>query len=185
MAKSEEEKKLLRKSMRLLRAEKRGGDEIVAKNFLALPEIKDEKTFFVYCSFGTEADTMPVINELLAKGKTVFLPRVENTDMVAVQYEKGTPLAKGRYGIKEPVGPAYDGTTDVTVLPLLAIDKKGNRLGYGGGYYDRFLEKKDTLKIAYCYDFQVLEEVCAAAHDIKADLIVTDKRIIRIKEEKL
>lgn len=165
--------------MKKLRAERRGEDGKIAEKFFSLPEIRNKNTFFVYNAFGTEAATMPVIEGLLRAGKKVFLPRVENTDMAAVLYEKEMPMTESKYGIQEPCGQAYDGKIEVTVLPLLAADKEGNRLGYGGGYYDRFLEKRDTLKVGYCYDFQVLREVYAAPHDIKLDMIVTDKRIIR------
>lgn len=180
MSSVEEQKKILRKKMKKLRAELRAGDGEIAKNFFSLADTEGKTTFFVYNAFGSEADTMPVIKRLLAEGKKVFLPRVEGSDMVAVLYTKDTPTSKSNYGISEPMGTAYEGEVEVTVLPLLAADKKGNRLGYGGGYYDKFLTGRKTLKIGYCYDFQVLDELYALPHDIKLDVIVTDKRIIRI-----
>lgn len=181
----EAQKRELRKKMKLLRTEQRTkeGDGAIAKNFLSLPAIGDKNIFFVYCSFASEADTMPVINALLEKGKTVLLPRVENTDMVAAKYR--SDRRKNRYGIEEPTGAAYDKhRIEVTVLPLLAADQKGNRLGYGGGYYDRFLKDTTCLKIGYCYDFQVADKpfTFAEAHDVRLDWLVTDKRIIRIEE---
>ena len=177
-----EYKKNLRKSMKALRASQRGDDQTLVKNFFSLPELQDKSTFFVYNAFGSEADTMPVIHRLLQEDKKIFLPRVENTDMVAGPYEKDAPMPKSNYGIAEPTGAAYFGDIEVTVLPLLATDTKGNRLGYGGGYYDKFLQDKNTLKIGYCYDFQVLDELHAQPHDVKLDIIVTDKRILRIQE---
>lgn len=177
-----EYKKNLRKSMKALRASQRGDDEILAKNLFSLPELQDKTTFFVYNAFGSEADTMPVIERLLQENKKIFLPRVEGKDMVAVPYEKDAPMPKSNYGIAEPTGAAYLGEIEVTVLPLLATDTKGNRLGYGGGYYDKFLEDRKSLKIGYCYDFQVLDELCAQPHDVKLDIVVTDKRVLRIQE---
>lgn len=181
------QKRELRRKMKLLRAEKRTkeGDGAIAKNFLSLPAIRDKNIFFIYRSFASEADTMPVINALLGEGKTVLLPRVENTDMVAVFYRE-SGMKKNKYGIDEPTGAAYEDKNgiDVTVLPLLAADKKGNRLGYGGGYYDRFLKDTPCLKIGYCYDFQVTDKpfTFVQAHDVRLDWLVTDKRIIRIEE---
>ena len=70
----------------------------------------------------------------------------------------------------------------VTVLPLLAVDEKGNRLGYGGGYYDKYLALHPaTLKIGYCFDFQILKEIPTTETDVKVDVIVTDQRIIQCK----
>ena len=180
----EEQKKNLRTKMKLLRSQKRGGDEEIVKNFFSLPEIKNKNTFFVYNAFGSEADTLPVIERLLSGNKQVFLPRVEGKVMVAVPYTPETIFVKSNYGIQEPQGQAHEGVIEVTVLPLLAADKSGNRLGYGGGYYDKFLKDRQTLKIGYCYDFQVLDGLYSQPHDIKLDVIVTDKRIIRINEVK-
>ncbi len=178
----EDKKKKLRKEMKRLRLEKGGSDKEIAKNFFSLWEIQNKNTFFVYNAFGAEAGTMPVIERLLNENKQVFLPRVEGKDMVAVEYTRSTPLSVSDYGIEEPIGQAYEGEIQVTVLPLLAADTNGNRLGYGGGYYDKFLQNRKSLKIGYCYDFQVLNALTCAPHDIKLDVIVTDKRIIRIKE---
>ena len=93
----------------------------------------------------------------------------------------GEDFSLSRFGIREPIGEAYEGEIDVIVMPLLAVDERGNRLGYGGGYYDRFLKKyQGATRVAYCYDFQILKDVPTESWDEKVDLIVTDKRIIRI-----
>lgn len=103
--------------------------------------------------------------------------------MIPVKYSEDCPMTKNKYGIAEPLGEAYRGRIDVTVLPLLAVDGAGNRLGYGGGYYDKFLSRTQCLKMGYCYDFQVLDRPfsCFEAHDVRLDMVVTDRRIIRIK----
>ncbi len=171
--------------MKSRRGKERGDDAAVAANFLSLPEIRGKDTFFIYHAFGSEADTMPVIERLLEGEKSVFLPRVEGADMAAVPYRRGTPLRAGAYGIAEPAGAPFPGLLDVVVLPLLAADERGGRLGYGGGYYDRFLagmSARNALKVGYCYDFQVLAEVPSAPHDVPLDVIVTDKRVIRVKK---
>lgn len=177
------DKKALRIYMKKLRRENADGGEKAVENFLSLPEIKQKKSFFLYNAFGTELPTMPLISALLAAGKEVCLPRMENGDMVAVRYTEGTPMSENSYGIYEPSGEAFGGVPDVTVLPLLAVDTAGNRLGYGGGYYDRYLQNKNTLKVAYCYDFQVTDEVFPEPHDRNADIIVTDKRVFRLRQD--
>jgi 5-formyltetrahydrofolate cyclo-ligase len=168
------------KAQRRERASADGGER-AAENLLSLPEIQEKRTFFLYSAFGTELPTAPAIERLLLLQKEVFLPRIENSDMVPVFYKKDIPMPENEYGIKEPIGEAFRGVPDVTVLPLLAADDSGNRLGYGGGYYDRYLRDKPTLKVGYCYDFQVLDKVFSEPHDVKLDVIVTDKRVIYIR----
>lgn len=174
--------------MKRLRAEKRTpeAEKALLENFLSLAENAGGKTYFIYRSFGSEADTMPLINAVLQLGGIVTSPRVEGTDMVAVKYESGAPIKKNGYGIEEPLGQAYGGEIDVVVLPLLAADEKGNRLGYGGGYYDRFLKGRRCLKIGYAFDFQIFKEPFPFAedHDVRLDILVTDRRILRIKGKK-
>lgn len=97
----------------------------------------EKESFFVYLSYSSEAPTDKLISRLLKAGKTVYAPRVEGRDMEAVLF--GEDFTLSERGIREPVGQAYRGKIDVAVLPLLAADERGGRLGYGGGYYDRFL----------------------------------------------
>lgn len=82
-------------------------------------------------------------------------------------------------GIREPVGEALKGAPDYVITPLLAADEKGNRLGYGKGYYDRYLAKYPTaVRIGYAFDFQILHEVPTNERDEKLDVLVTDKRVV-------
>ena len=103
--------------------------------------------------------------------------------MVAVALCEDCALSK--WGIREPVGKAYTGDIDLIVLPLLAVDRQGNRLGYGGGYYDKFLQKHPkAVTVAYCYDFQIVQSVPVESTDKSVQYIVTDKRIEKTKEKK-
>ena len=100
--------------------------------------------------------------------------------MLAVEY--GDDFTLSSYGIREPIGQAYAGEVDFVITPLLAVDRKGNRLGYGGGYYDKYFEKHpNALRIAYCFDFQIVDETYAEAWDKPMDYIVTDKQVIRLR----
>lgn len=132
---------------------------------------------FVYLSFSSEAPTDGLIERLRLDGHNVYCPRIEKGEMQAVLY--GEDFTLSSYGIREPIGEIYEGNIDVAVLPLLAVDKQGHRLGYGKGYYDRYLRLRPKMKrIAYAFDFQVLDSVPCSDLDESADMIVTDKRII-------
>ena len=135
-------------------------------------------TFFIYLSFFREAPTDGLIERLVADGHRVCCPRIEKGEMLAVEY--GEDFTLSDYGIREPVGDAYQGGIDVVVIPFLAVDRHGNRLGYGGGYYDRFLKNSTAKRVAFGYSFQVVNEVPSEAWDEKVSVIVTDEEIIQV-----
>lgn len=131
-------------------------------------------SFFIYNSFSTEADTKGIIAELLSAGKKVYLPRVEGDKIVAVPYGE---TKAGAFGIEEPAGKPYKGKIDVTVIPLLAVNERGYRIGYGKGFYDRYLLKdKRTKKVGLGYSFQI-ENFEEEKHDIPLDLFLCEKGI--------
>lgn len=137
-------------------------------------------SFFVYYSYGSEADTHALIERLLAFGKRVFLPRVEDRDMVAVEYfGDEDKLIKNSYGIYEPQGQAFKGKIDVCITPLLAVNSKGYRLGYGGGYYDRYFSAHpDILKVGTGYFLQYTDEFTEEGCDVPLDIFVCERGII-------
>ena len=101
--------------------------------------------------------------------------------MVAVEHSEELTLSS--YGIREPVGDSYEGNIDFAVIPFLAVDKQGNRLGYGKGYYDKFLKNSKAKRVAYGYGFQVLNSVPHEEWDEKMDIIVTDEEIIKVEQD--
>lgn len=137
-------------------------------------------SFFIYYSFGSEADTRAIIGRLLAAGKRVYLPRVEGKGIVPVQYfGDERALVKNGYGICEPTGQAYGGQIEVCLTPLLAVNPKGFRLGYGGGYYDRFFgSHPEILKAGVGYFLQLTDEFKEDAWDKPLDLFVCERGII-------
>ncbi len=179
----EERKKALRAYMKERRAdnENRDGKELLLiDNVLRVLEYYEgagmQRTAFCYLSFSSEAPTDRLIETLRERGYTLFAPRVEDKRMQAVAIGEDFTLSK--LGIREPVGEEYAEDIGVAIVPLLAVDKQGNRLGYGGGFYDRYLSTHEkTARIGYCFDFQVVKEVPATFSDSKLDCIVTDKRI--------
>ena len=135
-------------------------------------------TFFVYLSFFREAPTDRLIERLLSDGHRVCCPKLESGEMYAVEY--GEDFTLSDYGIREPIGERFLDKIDVAVIPFLAVDKQGNRLGYGGGYYDRFLKQTAAKRVAFGYHFQIANAVPCEAWDEKMDVLVTDEEIITI-----
>ena len=142
------------------------------------PLLADAKTIVAYYSLPDEVDTHQFIDDLLADGKTVYLPRVvSDEDMVLCRYTGAESLREGAFGIMEPVGepmPA-DEVIDVVLVPGMAFDGNCNRLGRGKGYYDRFLKTLAAPRpqlIGVCFDFQKVESVPTESTDVKVDVVV-------------
>ncbi|MDE6967502.1 MAG: 5-formyltetrahydrofolate cyclo-ligase [Clostridia bacterium] len=106
----------------------------------------------------------------VSKGKECYLPKVNGNNMDLIKYP--CKLEKGAFGIMEPVGQAVSTTIDLCIVPVMAVDKKGNRLGKGKGYYDRFFEKyPNCVKVAVAFKEQELYEIVTEEHDKKMDKI--------------
>ena len=174
-------KKSLRKKMKELRSaakDRAERDERIFERLFSLSDFLAAERYFLYRSFQSEADTERIARELLHRGKTIFYPRVKGETIELVRYV-GQDFVFNRYGIGEPVGKAEKIRPQVCVVPMLAADRHGNRLGYGGGYYDRFFaENGDVLKIGICYDFQIVDELPVEEQDVRMDKLVTDLRIL-------
>ena len=142
------------------------------------PMLSKANTIVAYYSLADEVDTHSLLDELVADGKTVYLPKVIDSEtMVLCRYTGIGSLEKGAFGIMEPVGkrkPA-DERTDVVLVPGMAFDGKGNRLGRGKGYYDRFLSSLSfprPLLIGVCFDFQKVDVVPTEPCDVSVDVVV-------------
>ena len=155
----------------------------IFNRFLEL-DLSDYDQFFVYNSFGSEVRTKNIIEYLLANNKKVYMPRVKGLTMQSVPIDKNTKYLKNHYGITEPIGNHEEINNFVAIIPCLAVDNSGNRIGYGKGYYDKFLKNKNSLKMILCYDFQIIEDFVPNELDIPADMIITDKRILEIQANK-
>ncbi|RMD47596.1 MAG: 5-formyltetrahydrofolate cyclo-ligase [Aquificota bacterium] len=155
---------------------------IIVKKLINLPEIKKAKYILLYYPHKNEVNILPLFQIL--KGKILLLPRTDSKDIFPVMVNSLENLKKGKFGILEPEGnPVQIEKIDVVIVPAIAFDKKGHRLGYGKGYYDRFLKNFKGTKIGVAYDFQVVEEIPKEEHDIPVDLIITPSQIIKVKEE--
>ena len=180
-----ERKALMRAYMKARRGENENRDikaSLLLQNFKTLffsdwMGAGTRRNYFVYLSFSSEAPTDELITFLMEQGQRVFCPRIDGKEMTAVEF--GDDFTISQMGIREPVGEPFTGEIDVIVFPLLAVDKKGNRLGYGGGYYDRFAKKYPSAKrIALAYDFQLVHRVPCEQGDERVQAVVTDAQTI-------
>ncbi|MBE6266674.1 MAG: 5-formyltetrahydrofolate cyclo-ligase [Prevotella ruminicola] len=142
------------------------------------PMLAGVETIVAYYSLPDEVDTHDFIDWLIAEGKTVYLPKViSDEDMVLCRYTGAESLCEGAFGIMEPVGEELlaDEAIDVVLVPGMAFDGEGNRLGRGKGYYDRFLKSLTTPRpklIGVCFDFQKVDMVPTEPTDVKVDVVV-------------
>lgn len=178
-----EDKKLLRKRFSEIRKnipDKSEKDILIRKNFLDI--ITNTDTVLLYSSFGSEIDTLSIANELFGKYTVAFPVSGKDGIMTFHIVKSLDELHKGMYGIYEPDNslpqPEINNRT-LCVLPGLAFMKDGSRLGYGGGYYDRFLQKYPQIhKIALAYEELITDNLPVMPHDIRADYIVTPERMV-------
>lgn len=159
----------------------------IYNNLLTIDKFCAGRTLLSYISVHNEADTTQIISYYKSCGKSVTAPKVNGQAMDFYYYSSDSELISGGFGIPEPatdnvyVPDLEHIAEDVIIIPGLAFDIYGGRTGYGGGYYDRYLAGYNGLvKIAICYDFQIVDEVETDRFDIKPDYIVTDKRVIKV-----
>ena len=165
--------------------DRRARSEAIAGSFLALPELADARTVMAFWSFGSEVDTAPVIERLLADGRTTAMPRIEGADVVPVAFRPGDEVRGTSFGGFEPAeGRVLDATDlDLVVVPGVAFDEAGRRVGYGGGFYDRLLPglRPGVPAIALAFSVQLVPEVPTGGMDRRVDAIVTDREVIRCR----
>lgn len=147
------------------------------ESIIVHPKIKEAKVVMAYCSLPDEVYTYRLLDKLKEMGKYVVLPKVVDCKNMEVRtYNGKDDLAIGAYNIYEPTGEKYTSieNIDVAIVPGMAFDKDGNRLGRGKGYYDRFLAQiPATYKIGICFGFQLLENVPSCRFDITMDEVIT------------
>jgi 5-formyltetrahydrofolate cyclo-ligase len=142
----------------------------------------------LYSPAHNETDTAIILTAAFEDNKRVLFPAVCGQNMVLRLVKKPDDLQEGAFGILEPKPSGVDhnvAIVDLVVVPGIAFDLTGHRIGYGKGYYDRFLQHpgRTTLLVGFCHDFQmVYNPLPADVHDVPMDVIVTDKRIIRLKK---
>lgn len=171
-------------SRRLITPERKTSSSMaIQKMFISLPLFIEANVIALYSPIHNEVDTMHVINAAISGGKTVLLPAVTVDTIEFRKLSASESLICGAYGIPEPdiFSQVFDvDAVDVIVVPGVAFDINGRRIGYGKGFYDKALHKLEGRGrlVAFSYDFQVLDEIVDEHHDVQIDVIITEKRVI-------
>lgn len=162
----------------------------VLKKISQVEEFRKAATIFIYVNFRSEVETIPIINKCLAEKKQVVVPLTDPQNSKLIPYIISNPdkqLKPGYCGIPEPA-PSHTetidpGKIDIIILPGSVFDATGGRLGYGGGYYDRFLESDapTAFRMGLAFELQVATAIPLLPHDQKLQALVTEKRIIRTR----
>ncbi len=143
--------------------------------FAATEVYRQAKTLYGYLPYNQEVRTVPILLQALKDGKQVAVPKVYGEEMRFILIEDLSQVGKGYAGIPEPIadGPVAEDATALVLMPGLAFDPQGHRIGYGGGFYDRFLAAQpEHPTVALCYDFQVLPQLDTEEFDIPVDLVL-------------
>jgi len=163
-----------------------GKSAVIVSKLFETGEYKRAKTVVFYASKEGEVNTMPAIKRALGE-KTVLVPFVSGGEIIPVRIRSPRELAPGSFGVPEPVKEVVEkkenrfspGRADLVIVPGVAFDEKGNRIGYGKGYYDKFLKKTSKARtVALAFEFQVVPEIPTENHDVTVQKIITEKRII-------
>jgi 5-formyltetrahydrofolate cyclo-ligase len=158
---------------------------VLQQRFLELPEFLRANVLGLYAPIHREVETAAVAAAALARGKSLLYPAVEGSELQFRQVGGLDELTPGRFGIPEPAGEAWEPQdADLIVVPGVAFDRSGRRIGYGKGYYDKVLHRLEGSGrlVGFCYDFQLFEEIVGEPHDVTMDLIVTEIRVVRVNK---
>ena len=182
-------KEIIRKEFKAIRnniENKKEKSKLITEKLLNLSEVKVAKLIGIYMSFSSEVDTKDLIEQLLMLGKNIVIPRIyNNLEMGFYKISSINDLKnKNILGILEPENnkenKASKDDIDLMIIPGICFDLEKNRVGFGKGYYDRYLKNLNIKKIGICFDEQLLtgDTIATNKYDIKMDKIVTNKRII-------
>lgn len=184
------EKNVLRRKMRAARkacTDRATRDDCLLQRLMALSVYQKASCVLSYVSFGTEADTLRILDRVLADGKALYVPKcVPNTNrMVFYRISALRDLSPGAYGIWSRKKQRHIKMRRMHCALCLdwRFSADGARLGYGKGYYDMFFARHPVLKLGLCYDFQLVPQVPTQPHDVRMDGILTDKRLVLTADE--
>ena len=179
-----EQKQQLRSTMRAMAeklsdAYKTRADHAIAAQLISMPEYQSAGTVFCYVGTGWEIHTLPILENALAAGKTLCVPRCESAGVFSLrQITALEQLSKGAYGIPEPAPDMPEinpDQVDFAVLPCLTCNHQGQRLGQGGGYYDRFLAHYRGGTVLLCREKLIREEIPVEPLDMPVPWVLTEK----------
>lgn len=149
----------------------------ITQSFLNSIIYKESKVIMSYMNIKNEVETKDINKKILKDEKILLIPVIEKEEIVVHNLEKLDLCKTGEYNILEPLeNREWKDHIDLIIVPGVAFDKKGNRIGFGKGYYDRFLIKHiKAIKIAILYDFQLCSSIVEEKHDIKMDFLLSNK----------
>jgi len=183
-------KRALRDQVRALRDalpahERVRRSEEISRRLFSIEAVAEAATVMAFSSFASEVETKPIIERLVREGRRVALPRVESGEIVAARYRPGEPVRTATFGASEPTGAEIlaPEEIDVVVTPGLAFDRRGRRVGYGRGFYDRFLARTGTTtaRIGICFSVQLVGDVPYGETDLAVDIVVTEDEVVRCR----
>ena len=150
--------------------------EGLAQQLFSHPLYQQAKAIYGYLSYNQEVRTEPILRQAQQDGKRVAVPKVFGRDVRFLWLEDWNQIAEGYRGIPEPIsGTPADDPDALVLMPGLAFDPAGHRLGYGGGFYDRFLAVEPHPTVALCYDFQLLDHLETEPHDIMVNAVLSER----------
>ena len=176
MNKDELRKELIKIRKNILDKEEKS--TIIVNKIKKLKDYNNSKVIALYKPLSNEVNINDLINYSLECGKIVLLPRVVRENIVFIKVDNYTEYDKSNFGVIEPIykkDNIYNGNIDLVIVPGLGFDKDYKRIGYGKGYYDKFLKNKDTIKIGVCFHEQFLDNVIVNKNDVLMNLVITDK----------
>ena len=158
--------------------------EKIEDKLFNLEHFRKSKTIMFFVSFNSEVDTRNMIKKSF-QNKTVVVPKVAQHEIEpSIIIDIDNLIPAGKFGIFEPIEAmkiAYK-NIDLVLVPGIAFDKTGHRIGYGFGYYDKFLKKvPKAIKIGLCFDFQIVDKIPHEEHDVPVDFVVTEERVLECK----
>ena len=169
-------RKSIREQKRAMTEEQiREKSENLTRQFLASEEYRAARSIYGYLPYNQEVRTVPLLEQALRDGKRVAVPKCYGDEMRFIWMEDLSLVEKGYAGIPEPIadGPVADDETALVLMPGMAFDKEGHRIGYGGGFYDKFLAREGNHPtLALCYDFQVVSHLETEEFDIPVDKVL-------------
>ena len=153
-------------------------DQKIFQNLISLPAYQTASMIFCFVSTKNEINTLPIIEHAFHTGKSVAVPKCQKKGIMdAVQIHSFDDLENGKYGILEPKDSCHivaREEIDFAIVPCLSCNSEGYRIGYGGGYYDRYLANLSCETAVVCYQEMMCDEIPVEPFDVKMDVVVTD-----------
>lgn len=152
---------------------------LIKEKLFLMPEFINAKTIAICVSFNNEVFTHSMIKELLGK-KRILVPKVQNNEIIFSEINNFDELKPGKFNILEPVNTkeVNNDEIDIIIVPGIVFDKKGHRIGYGYGMYDKLLKKIKCTKIGLAFNFQIIDKIPKEDYDIAVDKVITEERVI-------